>query len=181
VTSGWGAGRRDPANYPNALRIVLAEASAEAARVVMLATDVDDMVPEYVEPLRRALMEAGAVDVQTWPVQMKKGRSGFRIEAVAVERSADAVTQALFRHSTTAGVRRWEAERTTLARREVSVSLGPMVAVRVKVLEHEHGVRLKSEYEDVLAAATALGRPPLDIAREAERAAEALVDRKERA
>lgn len=181
VASGWGAGRRNPGHYPNALRIMLADAAPEAARVVIIATDVDDMVPEYVEPLRRALMEAGAVDVQTWPVQMKKGRSGFRVEVVALEQTADAVTRALFRHSTTAGVRRWEAERATLARREISVALGPTVAVRVKVLENEDGMRLKPEYEDVLAAATVLGRPPLDIAKEAERAAEALVDRKERA
>jgi uncharacterized protein (TIGR00299 family) protein len=179
VTSGWGAGRRDPAHYPNALRIVLADAAAEAARVVLLATDVDDMVPEYVEPLRQALMEAGAVDVQTWPVQMKKGRSGFRIEAVASEERADAVTRALFRHSTTAGVRRWEAERATLARREVTVSLGSTVAVRVKVVEHEDGVRLKPEYDDVLAAAAALGRPPLEVAREVAREAETLVHGKE--
>jgi len=66
--SGWGAGRRDPKHYPNALRILLAEAASEAGRVVLLATDVDDMSPEYVEPLRQAVVNAGALDVQTWPV-----------------------------------------------------------------------------------------------------------------
>src|SRR5438034_5454960 len=75
--SGWGAGQRNPPHYPNALRLLLAEQAAEAGRVVLLATDVDDMSPEYVEPLRQALVSAGALDVQTWPVQMKKeiGRS----------------------------------------------------------------------------------------------------------
>src|SRR5881394_3161428 len=70
VGSGWGAGQRDPKHYPNAVRILLAEAAGvgEAARVVLLATDVDDMSPEYVEPLRQALVAAGALDVQTWPV-----------------------------------------------------------------------------------------------------------------
>src|SRR5467141_1383119 len=43
VGSGWGAGQRDPKHYPNALRILLAEAASEAGRVVLLATDVDDM------------------------------------------------------------------------------------------------------------------------------------------
>jgi uncharacterized protein (TIGR00299 family) protein len=85
VSSGWGAGHRDPKHYPNALRILVAEQAAEAARVTLLATDVDDMSPEYVEPLRQALMAAGALDVQTWQVQMKKGRSGFRVEAVVPE------------------------------------------------------------------------------------------------
>lgn len=175
VRSGWGAGGRDPAHYPNALRLLIAEAAVEAARVVMLATDVDDMSPEYVEPLRQALMAAGALDVQTWPVQMKKGRSGFRVEAVAPEANADAVSAALFRHSTTAGVRRWVAERATLPRHQVTVQLSPDVSVRVKILEQPDGVRVKPEYDDVLAAARALGRPPLEVARAAERDAEALV------
>src|SRR6184192_510630 len=175
--SGWGAGQRNPPHYPNALRLLLAEQAAEAGRVVLLATDVDDMSPEYVEPLRQALVSAGALDVQTWPVQMKKGRSGFRVEVMAPEELAEAVTAALFRHSTTAGVRRWVAERATLPRRQVTIQLSPDVAVRVKVLEQPDagGVRVKSEYDDVLAAARALGRPALEIARAAERDAEALV------
>jgi uncharacterized protein (DUF111 family) len=177
VKSGWGAGQRDPQTYPNALRILVAEQAAEAARVTVLATDVDDMSPEYVEPLRQALMAAGALDVQLWPVQMKKGRTGFRVEALAPPEQAEAVTAALFQHSTTAGVRRWDAERATLPRRQVTVRMGPDVIVRVKVLERPDGagVRVKPEYDDVLAAAAALGRPPLDVARAAERDAEALV------
>lgn len=171
--SGWGAGQRDPEHYPNALRILVAETAAEAARVVLLATDVDDMSPEYVEPLRQALIGAGALDVQTWPVQMKKGRQGFRVEVMAPEALADAVTAELFRHSTTAGVRRWFAERATLPRHQLTVRLDG-VDVRVKVLE-QGGVRVKPEYEDVLAAAKVLGRPPIDVARAVERDAEAMV------
>ena len=173
VGSGWGAGQRDPKHYPNALRILLAEAASEAGRVVLLATDVDDMSPEYVEPLRQALVQAGALDVQTWPVQMKKGRQGFRVEVMAPEALAEAVTAELFRHSTTAGVRRWVAERATLPRHQLTVRLDG-VAVRVKVLDGA-SVRVKPEYDDVLAAAQALGRPPLDVARAVERDAEALI------
>lgn len=173
VGSGWGAGQRDPKHYPNALRILVAEAASEAARVVLLATDVDDMSPEYVEPLRQALVTAGALDVQTWPVQMKKGRQGFRVEVVVPEALAEAVTAELFRHSTTAGVRRWIAERATLPRHQLTVRLDG-VAVRVKVLDGG-SVRVKPEYDDVLAAAKALGRAPIDVARAVERDAEALI------
>ena len=175
VRSGWGAGQRDPNHYPNALRVLLAEQAAEAGRVALLATDVDDMSPEYVEPLRQALTAAGALDVQTWSVQMKKGRAGFRVEVVAPEELAEQVTAALFQHSTTAGIRRWVAERATLPRRQVTVQLAPEVSVRVKVLEQPGGVRVKPEYDDVLAAASALGRPPIEVARAAQRDAEALV------
>jgi hypothetical protein len=177
VRSGWGAGARDPGHYPNALRIVLADQAAEVGQVVVLATDLDDMSPEYLEPLRQALMGAGALDVETWTVQMKKGRLGFRVEVMASEDRAEAVTAALFSHSTTAGVRRWSAERATLMRRQVMVELAPRVTVRVKVLEHEHGVRVKPEYDDVLAAAAALGQPPLEVARTVQRDAEALVQK----
>jgi hypothetical protein len=160
------------------LRVLVAEEAAEAGRVVVLATDVDDMSPEYVDPLRQALAQAGALDVQTWPVQMKKGRPGFRVEVLAPEARVEAVTAALFRHSTTAGVRRWPAERATLERRQVTVQLAPAVSVRVKVLEHADGVRVKPEYDDVLAAAAALGQPPLEVARAAQRDAEALVQQR---
>ncbi|HEY3219407.1 MAG TPA: nickel pincer cofactor biosynthesis protein LarC [Gemmatimonadales bacterium] len=173
VGSGWGAGQRDPKHYPNALRILIAEAASEAGRVVLLATDVDDMSPEYVEPLRQALVQAGALDVQTWPVQMKKGRQGFRVEVMVPEALAETVTAELFRHSTTAGVRRWIAERATLPRHQLTVRLDG-VAVRVKVLDGGQP-RVKPEYDDVLAAAQALGRPPLDVARAVERDAEALI------
>ncbi|HXQ29751.1 MAG TPA: nickel pincer cofactor biosynthesis protein LarC [Gemmatimonadales bacterium] len=179
VATGWGAGQRDPKEYANALRVIVAESAEEAGRVVMLAADVDDMSPEYAEPLRRALTEAGAVDVETWPVQMKKGRVGFRVEAVAPEAVAEQVTAALFRNSTTAGVRRWVAERATLARRELAVSVAPNVSVRVKVLEQPSGPRVKAEYDDVLVAAAALGKPALEIARAAEREAEALLARRD--
>src|SRR2546426_12716184 len=173
VGSGWGAGQRDPKHYPNALRILIAEAASEAGRVVLLAADVGGMSPEYVEPLRQALVQAGALDVQTWPVQMKKGRQGFRVEVMAPEALAEAVTVELFRHSTTAGGRRRGAGPATPPRHQLTVRLDG-VAVRVKVLDGG-SVRVKPEYDDVLAAAQALGRPPLEVARAVERDAEALI------
>ncbi len=177
VASGWGAGQRNPSHYPNALRILVGEAAAEAGEVVVLATDVDDLSPEYVEPLRQALFAAGALDVQTWAVQMKKGRTGFRCEVVVSEAASPTVIAALFQHSTTAGVRRSRVERVTLPRRHVTVPLANDVQVRVKVLEGPDGglPRVKPEYEDVLAAARQLGRPPLEVARAAQRGAEEMI------
>ena len=173
TANGWGAGERDPHGYPNALRIIVGEAEVAAGQVVVLAADVDDLSPEYVEPLRSALTAAGAVDVQTWSVQMKKGRTGLRIEAVVPDGRLDGVRDALFRNSTTAGVRVWRAERTMLDRRQFDVELAPGVAVRAKALTLPGGgVRVKPEFDDVIAAATALGRPPLDVARAAQRDAE---------
>jgi uncharacterized protein (TIGR00299 family) protein len=175
TATGWGAGGRDPEHYPNALRLLLAEPAAEAGQVVTLSTDLDDLSPEYVEPLREALVAAGALDVQLWGTQMKKGRPGFRIEALCDTSSAERVTEAFFLHSTTAGVRRAVAERVTLARRFIAVPTTDGVPVRVKVLETPAGPRVKAEYDEVRAAAARLGRPAIEVAREVEIQARALV------
>jgi pyridinium-3,5-bisthiocarboxylic acid mononucleotide nickel chelatase len=161
----WGAGGRNPASYPNALRLIIASSAAEAGEVVLLATDLDDLSPEYLEPLREALFSAGALDVQVWATQMKKGRTGFRVEVVAPPH-ADPVIAALFRHSTTSGVRRQVAERVTLPRRELEVSAADGTAVRVKVLEGPDGPRIKPEYDDVAALARSTGQPAHEVARD---------------
>jgi hypothetical protein len=143
--------------------------------VVTLSSDLDDLSPEYVEPLREALLAAGAIDVLLWATQMKKGRPGFRIEAMCDTGVADQVTEAFFLHSTTAGVRRTLAERVTLPRRLISVLAADGVPVQVKVLETPAGPRVKAEFEDVRRAAARLGRPAIEVAREIETEARALV------
>jgi uncharacterized protein (TIGR00299 family) protein len=162
----WGAGSRNPPSYPNALRLILAEPAAEATDVVLLSTDLDDLSPEYLDPLREGLVAAGALDVQVWSTQMKKGRTGFRVEAVVAAADADRVSEAFFRHSTTAGVRRQPAMRVTLARRELQVEAADGTQVRVKVLDAPDGPRMKPEYEDVAAVARRTGRPAHEVARD---------------
>jgi uncharacterized protein (TIGR00299 family) protein len=167
VSAGsWGAGGRNPAAYPNALRLIVAESVAEAGEVVLLSTDLDDLSPEYLDPLREALVAAGALDVQIWATQMKKGRAGFRVEAVATAAAADRVADAYFRHSTTAGLRRQPAERVTLPRREVQVDAGDGTRIRVKLLDAPDGPRAKPEYDDVAALARRTGRPVHEVARD---------------
>ena len=172
---GWGAGTRNPDGYPNALRLFLADPAEEAGSVEIVATDIDDLVPEYLEPLRDAVFAAGALDCSIWPTHGKKGRVAMRIEALATAATVDRVIQALFTHSTTTGVRRMTASRNTLERMEQIVELAEGNRVRIKVWEGPTGVRFKPEYGDVRAAADALGRPALEIAREAEQRAAALM------
>jgi uncharacterized protein (TIGR00299 family) protein len=166
AAGAWGAGGRDPEHYPNALRLLLAEPVAEAGEVVVLVSDLDDLSPEYLDPLRDALTAAGALDVQVWTTQMKKGRTGFRVEAVVTSAGADRVADAFFRHSTTAGLRRQPAERVTLARREIQVEAADGTRVRVKVLDAPDGPRMKPEYDDVAALALRTGQPAHEVARD---------------
>jgi len=177
VATGWGAGGRNPAEYPNALRVMLAESPVEAAEVVVTATDLDDLSPEYLEPVRAELFAAGALDVQVWSTMGKKGRPGFRLEALSESGAADAVADVLFRHTTTGGIRRWSAGRVTLARRQIEVTTRDGARVRVKVLETPQGLRVKPEYDDVIAAAARTGRPALEISQEVQQRAQDRVAR----
>lgn len=175
LATGWGAGTRDPHDYPNALRLLVAEEAAEAGQVITVAADLDDLSPEYMDPLREALVAAGGLDVQVWATQMKKGRPGFRVEVICDTGAVSAVTEAFFLHSTTAGVRRSVAERVTLPRRQIEVEAPDGSAVRVKVLDTPAGPRVKAEFDDVRRAASAVGRPALEMAREIEARARAQV------
>ena len=142
---------------------------------MVLSTDIDDLSPEYLEPLRDALVEAGALDVQMWATQMKKGRIGFRVETVVPPGEADRVSEALVRHSTTAGVRRQTVERYTLPRREIEVQAEEGINVRVKVLDAPDGPRVKPEFDDVAAVARRTGRPAHEVARDLHQRALRLV------
>lgn len=175
VATGWGAGSRDPAQYPNALRLLIGEATPEASRIVIVCSDLDDLSPEYVDPLREALFAAGALDVHVWTTHTKKGRPGFRVEVICDTAAEAGITEAFFLHSTTAGVRRSVMERVTLPRRQIEVPASDGTPVKVKVLDTPSGPRVKAEFDDVRAVATRLGRPAIEIAREIESTARALV------
>jgi pyridinium-3,5-bisthiocarboxylic acid mononucleotide nickel chelatase len=162
LASGFGAGSRDPSDRPNCLRVALIEEDGAAAEaLVMLQTDVDDMPPEYLPPLQRAILDAGALDCTVTPVQMKKGRPGCRIEALARPADAEDIRRVLFQGSTSIGVRWWEVSREALPRHEERIDWrGHSIRVKRSVLP-SGGQRAKPEFEDVVRAAQALGIPPL--------------------
>jgi len=168
LRTGFGAGQRDPASHPNCLRVVLAALDPSADLLVVQA-DIDDMLPEYVPSLREALEDAGATDVWVYPVQMKKGRSGLRIEVLVEETRRDAVARALFAHSTTLGFRFWPIERQVLIRETKTIEWRGF-PIRIKTSTRPEGhVTCKPEYDDIEKAAQALGLPPLRVRQEIER------------
>lgn len=160
LRSGYGAGTRDPAGRPNALRLLLAESVGDGATtdlLVQLVCDVDDMSAEYVAGVADRIRAAGALDVALSPVIMKKGRPGTRIEVLCALSAADELERRLFAESTTLGVRRWVVERTALAR-EIKLIMVLDHEVRVKVSRLPGGGwRAKPEFEDVSAVAAATG------------------------
>lgn len=166
TATGFGAGTRDPADRPNCLRLVAVEVQAgDGGEVVVMQTDVDDLPPEYAPLLIDAALAAGALDCSATPTLMKKGRPGLRFEALVEAAGMDAVAAALFRSSTSIGVRFWTVERTVLPRSQEQVQWrGQPVRVKRSALPGG-GERAKPEFEDVVRAAAALGLTPLEAFR----------------
>jgi pyridinium-3,5-bisthiocarboxylic acid mononucleotide nickel chelatase len=160
-TVGYGAGSRDLRLRPNLLRIVLGTEHAPLAHtdVALLAATLDDLLPELVPDVLDACRAAGALDVWTAPVQMKKGRPGVEITAVARPEAEQAVARALLMHSTTLGVRVAHARRYELERafREVEVD-GHRVRVKLGVLDGRV-VNAVPEHDDCASVAALTGRP----------------------
>jgi uncharacterized protein (DUF111 family) len=175
--TGYGAGTRDFADRPNVVRVVLgrsadrSDASADApSRVVKIECEIDDMTPQLFGPLSDALFAAGALDVFLTAVMMKKGRPGTLVTVIAAESARRALTDRLFRDSSTIGVRFAVMDREVLERRFELVTVRGR-EVRIKV-SGRHGEVLGAtpEFDDCLTAATALDLPVKLVQAEAMRA-----------
>jgi uncharacterized protein (TIGR00299 family) protein len=118
--TGYGAGTRDPAEHPNLLRVLVGELTALPWKVEhdvrVIETNLDDLSPQLVADAARALFEAGALDVWQTPIQMKQGRLGVTLSALASGSASEAVKTALFRTTTTLGLREYAVDRAVLER-----------------------------------------------------------------
>jgi uncharacterized protein (DUF111 family) len=168
LASGYGAGTKDFPGRANALRIIVADvapapASGDREELVLLACDVDDMSPEYLAAFTDRARAEGALDVVLLATTMKKGRQGTRIELLVRPGDAVRFERLLLLETSSIGVRRTEASRVALARRERTVTvLGHSVRIKEVTLP-DGGFRAKPELDDVQAVALATGRRPLDI------------------
>ena len=166
---GYGLGSADPKEgRPNALRVVSGSApDSSGSAVVVVEATLDDLPPEIAPHLLERLLAAGARDAFFTPVQMKKGRPGLTVTALADFGRRDAVTATLFRESTTLGVRITVAERETLERRVVRVET-PWGRVGVKVgLRNGTVINRAPEFEDCRRLAESSGVALKEIHREA--------------
>jgi pyridinium-3,5-bisthiocarboxylic acid mononucleotide nickel chelatase len=175
---GYGAGGRDTKGTPNVLRILKgvragAEGHGHGDRVVKIECEIDDMNPQLFGPLMDNLLAAGALDVFYTPVQMKKSRPGTLVTIVAPPDRRAALSDILFRESTTIGIRYEEMARTCLERAVEMVST-PYGEVRFKIarrdgeelnaapefddcarLASQHGVSVKAVQAAAIAARSA--------------------------
>lgn len=152
---GHGAGNDRPGPMPNLLRVILGRSGAFGRdRVVVLETNLDDLVPEHFDYLMERLFAAGALDVGLQHLQMKKNRPGFLVRVLARPADREAMAVLLFAESTAIGVRTSEWDRLVLEREQKKVKT-PYGAIRVKLVSGPGGEKsVSAEYDDCKAAAT---------------------------
>lgn len=157
---GYGAGRRELADRPNLLRLVLGatdDASVQS-QVALLEANLDDLNPELVPDAVERCVAAGALDVWTVPAQMKKGRPGIVLSALTSPGDESAVVRAMLEETSTLGVRLSRLHRYELEREERLVEVdGGSVRVKIGWLEGRV-VNVAPEHDDCAAVARANGR-----------------------
>jgi uncharacterized protein (TIGR00299 family) protein len=163
---GIGAGTRDYLEQPNVLRVFVGEKEVanptERDTVWMLETNLDDVPGEVIGHCFELLFAAGALDVFTTPIAMKKNRPGVRLSVLAPREEISELETILFRETGTFGIRRHLVERSKLQREAVMVET-PWGPVKAK-----HGWRdgievLTPEYEDCARIARLHGVPLRDV------------------
>ena len=176
LKTGYGIGHRQSAR-PNMLRVHLAEvdAGADAAaraetagaepadQFCQLQCTIDDMSGEMLAEAMDILIEQGAGDVYFTPVVMKKNRPGILVSVICAASERARITELLFRHTTTLGVKVFSVDKTVLEQRFATAAT-PLGEVRVKqALMDGKVLRSKPEFEDCKALARRHGIPLAEV------------------
>jgi len=137
-------------------------------RVTVLETQVDDLSPQAIGYLFDRLLQAGALDVFTTAVGMKKSRTGQAITVICPPDRRIACETLLFQETTTLGIRHREQWRSVLARSMQTVNYDGR-SIRVKLAFDRQGqcLNVQPEYEDVALVARETGRSWLVVQRAA--------------
>lgn len=158
---GYGAGSRENPDYPNLLRVFIGELAekAEEEEVWMIETNLDDMSGQMCGYVTEKLFKAGALEVYTTPIQMKKNRPGILLSTLVTEAVRPSVEMVFFQETTTFGIRAYKVARKKLQRMPAEVST-PYGKVKVKVGWLDGQVRrVAPEYEDCRRIAEEKGIP----------------------
>lgn len=150
---GLGAGTLD-LSLPNVLRIWLGESAGAPASgthpetVAVLETQIDDLNPQAFGYVFDVLFQAGALDVFTQAVGMKKSRPGILLTVICHPETVSACETVIFKETSTLGIRRSQQQRTALQRdiKTIDTAYGP---VQIKLAYHDQQlVNVQPEYED---------------------------------
>ena len=117
---GYGMGKKD-FERANCVRAMLGETADATEQMTELSCNVDDMTAEDISFATESLFGAGAREVYTVPVGMKKSRTGTLIRVICTQADKERIIQTLFRCTSTIGLRETPVKRYLLDRSIVTV------------------------------------------------------------
>ena len=144
---GYGMGKKD-FDAPNCVRAMLGETQEKPEQILELSCNLDDMTGEAIGFAMEVLLDAGALDVFTTAIGMKKSRPGVMLTILCRIADKEKLIPLIFQHTTTLGIRENVCNRYTLSRREAIVQT-PYGPVRQKIATGYGVERRKYEYEDL--------------------------------
>ena len=165
---GYGAGTREYNGFPNVIRIIVGEAAAHVCmtnreRLVLLETNLDDLSPQISGYVVDHALQSGALDCWLTPIYMKKNRPAALLSVLCRESDRNALSEMIFRETSTLGIRAREVEREFLGREVVTVSTNfGDVAVKLGRIGEEI-VNVMPEYENVKSLAIKHKVPFIEI------------------
>ena len=163
---GYGMGKKD-FEMANCVRAMLGETQDLGDEVIELSCNMDDMTGEKTGFAMERLFEAGALDVYTLPIGMKKNRPGILLRVMCRESEKEKLIRVIFRHTTTIGIREQKLRRYILQRDMESVET-PLGTLRKKSTYGYGAKRSKWEYEDLRKIACETGLSIDEVEKEIE-------------
>ncbi len=149
---GYGMGTKD-FEAANCLRAFLGESEEDIRddykdEIRELSCNIDDMSGEEIAFAAKKLLEAGALDVFTVAMSMKKGRPGILLAILCEAENKDELVSAMFKHTSTLGIRETRCDRYIL-KRKIEERKTPLGKFQIKHSEGYGVSRSKLEYEDL--------------------------------
>ncbi len=171
---GYGAGTADLEEQPNVVRIMIGETAEKtiagfAEEISVIEANLDDMNPQIYGYFSEKALAAGALDVYTTPVQMKKNRPGTLLTLLCKPQDERALMALIFAETTTFGARSYRAQRRALPREFMTVRT-QYGDVRMKVARLNGKIRHAApEFEDCKKLAEEKRVPLHQVMEEAKR------------
>lgn len=165
---GCGMGSKE-FEAANCVRVFLGESMEGDEEIIEISCNIDDMTGEAIAFACEELMNAGALDVYTEAIQMKKGRPAIKLNCIAKVQDAEDLADRMLLHTSTLGVRYQRMKRRTLKRKNVEVQT-EFGAVNMKIAEDRGIAKHKPEYESAAKIARENNVPLHRVLTAAERA-----------
>ena len=159
---GYGLGEKNLGERANLLRILIGKTHRSPEELFVFESTIDDMNPEYYQPLLERLFQAGALEVALVPAYLKKNRPGIILKGLTQKKKLFQILEQIFLHSTTLGVKYYPVARWALSREEVKIKTRYGL-VRAKKLSFKNQERIYPEFEDLKKLAEKFNLSIIDL------------------